>query len=92
MKCGARREFEQGPTAFHQNPELNINLGRAAFGEILMSTSGGLQGGILMLILGGLQERHTVQRGIWVPIRMFFTTEIRADSIGTRALTDETYF
>jgi hypothetical protein len=25
------------------------------------------EGEILMLILGGLHERHAVQRGIWVP-------------------------
>jgi hypothetical protein len=25
------------------------------------------EGEILMLILGGLHERHEVQRGIWVP-------------------------
>jgi hypothetical protein len=32
-----------------------ISLGRAALGEISMLT------------LGGLHERHAVQRGIWVP-------------------------
>jgi hypothetical protein len=45
-----------------------ISLGRAALGEILMFIWGGLLlGGILMLTLGGLHERHAVQRGIWVP-------------------------
>jgi hypothetical protein len=47
---------------------FNISLGRAALGEILMLIWGVLLlGGILMLILGGLHERHAVQRGIWVP-------------------------
>jgi hypothetical protein len=42
-----------------------INLGRVAFGEILIITWGELlKGGILMLILGGLHERHVVKYGI----------------------------
>jgi len=39
------------------------------YGDILI-TLGGLQwGGILMLILVRLQEKHSVQRGIWVSIQ-----------------------
>jgi hypothetical protein len=40
MKSGAVRELEQGHTAFVQN--FDINLGRAAFGEIFKLTSGEL--------------------------------------------------
>jgi hypothetical protein len=46
---------------------FDISLGRAAFGEILMLIWGLFYGRILMLTLGGLHERHDVQRGICVP-------------------------
>jgi hypothetical protein len=36
MEGGARREVEQGLTAFVHNFEFVISLGRAALGEILM--------------------------------------------------------
>jgi hypothetical protein len=39
MRSGARREVEQGLTAFDRN--FDINLGRAAFGEIFKLTWGG---------------------------------------------------
>jgi hypothetical protein len=70
MESGARREVEQGLTASYTILNFVISLGRAALGEILMLIWGGLLlGGILVLTLevGGLHERHAVQRGIWVP-------------------------
>jgi hypothetical protein len=51
---------------------FDINLGKATFGEILILIWGKLlKCGILMLTLGGLHERHAVQRGIWVPTQNF---------------------
>jgi hypothetical protein len=41
MESGARREVEQGLTAFVHNFEFVISLGRAALGEILMLIWGG---------------------------------------------------
>jgi hypothetical protein len=67
MKSGARRGVEQGPTALNYNPDFrHFNLGRAAYGGILMLTRERLlRDEILTLMLGGLHERHVVQHGIW---------------------------
>jgi hypothetical protein len=53
----SKEEVEQGPTALN----LTLDIGRAAYGGILTLTWGRLlKGEILMLILGGLHERHAV--------------------------------
>jgi len=40
MRSGARGEVEQGLTAFHRHLNVDTNLGRAAFTDILMLTWG----------------------------------------------------
>jgi hypothetical protein len=63
MISEAERKFEQGLRIRIFNFDIEV-AGRLDFdlhmGELL-------KGGILILILGGLYERHTVKRGIWVP-------------------------
>jgi hypothetical protein len=68
MKCGARKKLSRAHCTQFETQVRTLNSGRAAYGGILILTWGRLlKGEILMLILGGLHERHAVKRGIWVP-------------------------
>jgi hypothetical protein len=73
MKGEAGIEVEQGSTAFSYNGNHTLNLGRGAYREILIFIwREATEGEILMLIVGGLHERHAVQRGIGVPTQHLF--------------------
>jgi hypothetical protein len=64
MRSEARRKVQPVAYLVHSIRIINfhINLGKVAFGESLMLAWGKLlRGGILILILERLHERHAVQ-------------------------------
>jgi hypothetical protein len=63
---GARKEVELGLARSCAILNFDI-LRRAAFGDIWILIWGAVLGRNFGVNIGGLHERHAVQRGIWVP-------------------------
>lgn len=58
------------------NFDITLSGQRAVFGKILTSTwEEALEGEFLILVLGGLHDRHLVQLGISCQVRFFSRTE-----------------
>jgi hypothetical protein len=66
MKSGARREVEQGPAAI-RNWNSNTGMGeRSIWLKFDVNMREAIEGRNFVVMLGGMHERHVVQRGIWV--------------------------